>query len=50
VKDVKKKNPDYSTKRVSEIVGDIWDNELSDKKRAEIKKRYGKKDKKKKKD
>jgi len=41
--DVKKKNPDYSAKRVSEIVGDIWDNELSDKKREQIYKRYGKK-------
>jgi hypothetical protein len=40
VKDVKKKNPDYSKKRVSEIVGDIWDNELTDKKRREILKRY----------
>lgn len=43
-KDVKKKNPEFSAKRVNEIVGDIWDNELSDKKRVEIKKRYGKKD------
>lgn len=35
-KEIKEKNPDYSTKRVNEVVGDIWDNELSDKKRAEI--------------
>lgn len=41
--DVKKKNPDYSAKRINEIVGDIWDNELSDKKRAQIYKRYDKK-------
>lgn len=41
--DVKKKNPDYSAKRINEIVGDIWDNELSDKKREQIYKRYGKK-------
>ncbi len=39
---IKKKNPDYSAKRVSEIVGDIWDNELSDAKRSEIYKRHGK--------
>ena len=39
---IKKKNPDYSSKRVSEIVGDIWDNELSDAKRREIYKRHGK--------
>jgi hypothetical protein len=39
-KEIKKNNPDYSAKRVNEIVGDIWDNELSDKKRAEIKKEY----------
>jgi hypothetical protein len=39
-KDVKKKNPDYSAKRVSEIVGDIWDNELSEKKRKSILKKY----------
>jgi glucan phosphorylase len=30
VKDVKKKNPNYSKKRIDEIVGDIWHNELSD--------------------
>jgi len=40
--EVKKKNPDYSMKRVNKIVGDIWDNELSDKKRVQIYKRYGK--------
>lgn len=39
---VKKKNPGYSTKRVSEIVGDIWDNQLSDAKRQEIYRRHGK--------
>jgi hypothetical protein len=39
---IKKKNPDYSKKRVSEIVGDIWDNQLSDAKREKIYKRYGK--------
>lgn len=42
-KEVKGKNPDYSAKRVNEIVGDIWDNELSDAKRREIYKRHGKK-------
>ena len=41
-KEIKEKKPDYSAKRVSEIVGDIWDNELTDKKRKEIYKRYGK--------
>lgn len=40
--DIKKRNPDFSAKRIREIVGDIWDNELSDKKRKEIYKRYGK--------
>jgi hypothetical protein len=40
--DIKKKNPDYSAKRVSEIVGDIWDNELSDAKRKKIYERAGK--------
>ena len=40
VTDVKKKNPKYSKKRVSEIVGDIWDNELTDKKRKQIRFRY----------
>jgi hypothetical protein len=40
---VKSKNPDYPAKRVSEIVGDIWDNQLSDKKRQQIYNRYGKK-------
>ena len=43
VKKVKSKNPDYPAKRVSEIVGDIWDNQLSDKKRQQIYNRYGKK-------
>ena len=42
-KDVKKKNPDWDDKRVSEVVGDIWDNELSDKKREQIYNRAGKK-------
>lgn len=40
--DVKKKNPDYSAKRIKEIVGDIWDNQLSDIKRKNIYKKYGK--------
>jgi len=40
--DVKKKNPDYSAKRIREIVGDIWDNELSEKKRKSILKKYEK--------
>ncbi len=39
----KKKNPDYSDKRVNEIVGDIWDNQLSDAKRKAIYKKYNKK-------
>lgn len=42
-KDVKKQNPDYSSKRIDEVVGNIWDNDLSDKKRDAIYKRYGKK-------
>jgi DNA-binding ferritin-like protein len=42
VAEIKKKNPDYSSKRVSEIVGDIWDNQLSDAKRSSIYKRYSK--------
>lgn len=41
-KDLKKKNPDYSAKRISEIIGDIWDNELTDAKRKSVYKRYGK--------
>jgi hypothetical protein len=41
-KEIKEKNLNYSAKRINEIVGDIWDNELSDKKRREILKRYGK--------
>lgn len=39
---VKKKNPDYSAKRINEIVGDIWDNKLSDAEREKIYKRHGK--------
>jgi len=42
-KDVKKKNPDWDEKRVNEVVGDIWDNELSDAKRKKIYDRAGKK-------
>jgi hypothetical protein len=42
-KEIKQKNPDYSAKRVSEVVGDIWDNTLSDAKRKKIFKEYGKK-------
>lgn len=42
VEDIKKKNPDYSKKRVNEIIGDIWDNELTDKKRKSIYKKYEK--------
>lgn len=42
IKEIKNKNPDFSAKRVREIVGDIWDNELTNKKREEIYKRYGK--------
>lgn len=38
---IKKENPDYSEERVNATVGDIWYNELSDKKRVEIYKRYG---------
>lgn len=41
-KEIGKKNADYSKKRIGEVVGDIWDNELSDKKRKEIYKEYGK--------
>jgi len=41
-KDVKKKNPEYSKKQISETIGNIWDNELSDKKREKIFKEYGK--------
>ena len=39
---MKEKNPDYSKKRINEVVGDIWDNQLSDQKREKIYKRYGK--------
>ena len=42
-KDIKKKNPGYSDKRVAEIIGNLWSNELSDAKRVEIYKRHGKK-------
>lgn len=42
-KDLKKKNPDYSAKRISEILGDIWDNQLTHAKRTRIFKQYGKK-------
>lgn len=41
-KDIKKNSPDYSDKRVNEVVGDIWYNNLSDAKREEIYKRHGK--------
>lgn len=39
-KDIKKSSPDYSDKRVRETVGEIWFNNLSEKKRQEILKRY----------
>lgn len=41
--ELKEKNPDFSKKRISEVIGDIWDNQLSDKKREKIYKEYGKK-------
>jgi hypothetical protein len=42
-KDIKKKNPDYSAKRINEVIGDIWDNQLTHAKRQRIFKQYGKK-------
>jgi DNA-binding ferritin-like protein len=42
-KELKKKNPDYSAKRISEIIGNLWDNQLSHAKRTRIFKQYGKK-------
>jgi hypothetical protein len=41
--ELRKKNPDYSMKRINEIIGDIWDNQLTDAKRRSIYKTYGKK-------
>jgi len=41
-KEIKKGSSDYSSERVNETVGNIWYNELSDAKRKEIYKRYGK--------
>ena len=42
VRKIKKNNSDYSEERVSETVGDIWYNNLSDAKRKKIYKRHGK--------
>ena len=42
VKEIKKSSPDYSEKRVSETIGEIWFNNLKEKKRKEIVKRYEK--------
>jgi len=45
--EIGKKNPDHSKKKISEIISDIWDNELSDKKKEKILKEHDeKKDKK----
>lgn len=41
-KDIKKENPKYSEKQINATVGNIWDNELSDKERIKIYKEYGK--------
>lgn len=40
VKEISSGNPDYSKDRVKKIVGDIWYNELTQKKRDEIQGRY----------
>jgi len=40
---LKEKSPNYSDKRVNEVVGNIWYNDLSDTKRKEIYDRDGKK-------
>ena len=42
-KRVKKGNPKYSDDQVKKTIGDIWYHELTDSKRSEIRKRYGKK-------
>ena len=39
---VMKGNPSYSKERADRVVADIWDHKLSDAKRQEIYKRYGK--------
>lgn len=39
-KEIKKGNSDYSEKRINETIGNIWFNNLSNSKRAEIYKRY----------
>jgi len=40
VKEIKKANPDYSEERVSRTIGDIWFNNIKEKKRKEILKKY----------
>lgn len=42
VKKIKKGNPSYSEDQIAKTIGNIWANELSDTKKAEIRKRYGK--------
>ena len=42
IKEIKENSPDYSEERVVETLGEIWYNNLSDKKRKEILKRYKK--------
>lgn len=41
-KKIKKQNKDYSLETLNEIVGNIWYNRLSDKKRQQIYNRHGK--------
>jgi len=47
VKEIEEGSPDYSEERVSETIGDIWFNNLTDAKRKEIINRDGTKEKKK---
>lgn len=47
VKEISEGSPDYSEERINETIGDIWYNNLTDKKRKEIINRDGTKEKKK---
>lgn len=42
-KKIRQKNPEYSTKRVEEIAGDQWFNDMNDASRNKVFKEYGKK-------
>jgi len=44
-KELKKKNPDYSDKRISAIIGNLWFNTMSDAQRDKIWKSMGRKGK-----